>query len=95
LKPHHIIILISAYNNIDRDFDEWFKTKMNKFRKKQIITANHFYMKKTQREISKIQVIVFIPMIWTQFRTKNDKYYTIRLVPHYFNCIVANFSIKH
>jgi hypothetical protein len=49
LKPRHIIL--SAYNNINRDLDEWFKTKINKFRKKLIITANHFYMKKTQRKI--------------------------------------------
>jgi hypothetical protein len=68
LKPHHINL--SVYNNIDRDFDEWFKTKIKKFRKKH-----------------KIQFIVFIPVICIQFRTNNDKYYTIWLVPHYFNCI--------
>ncbi len=98
MKPHHIIL--SAYDNIDRDFDEWFKTKINKFRKKRIITANHFYMKKnSKRNLKNSIVIFFIPVIWIQFRTKNDKYYTNWLVPHFFNCILArllaNFSIKH
>ena len=34
---------MSAYNNLDRGFYEWFKPKINEFLKKRITAPNHIY----------------------------------------------------